>query len=166
MITKQTFIKSVLREVDIIKHLAEKITPEVLVYKPTESQRTTLELLGYLAVGPGIALQVAKAGDQSLFAVSGEKQKEVTLENFREIIDKEAAEIKSTMEAMTDEELNEEIDLWGSGMKEPRSQHILTLVLLSFVAYKMQLFLYLKSSGLVHLNTQNVWQGRDPEPKN
>lgn len=165
MITKQIFIENVLREIEIIKHLSEKVTDENINYKPTEKQRTVRELLGYLAIGPGTALKVAQTGDASFFANSKDEQEKVTLENFKETIDKEGKEIKEILENMTEEEMNEEIDLWKSGMVRPRSEYILQLVLEGFVAYKMQLFLYLKASGSEHLNTQNLWQGRDPEPK-
>ncbi len=165
MITKQIFIENVLREIEIIKHLSEKVTDENINYKPTEKQRTVRELLGYLAIGPSTALKVVKTGDASIFASSAEEQGKVTLENFKETIDKEGKEIKEILENMTEEEMNEEIDLWKSGMVRPRSEYILQLVLEGFVAYKMQLFLYLKASGSEHLNTQNLWQGRDPEPK-
>jgi hypothetical protein len=165
MITKQQFIESVMREISIVKHLAEKVTPENINYKPTEKQRTTRELLGYLAFGPKTALMVAKTGDMSLFGTSMADQASVTMENFSEMMDKSAMEIKSTLESMTDDEMNEEVDLWNNGNAAPRSMHIMQLVLEAFVAYKMQLFLYLKASGHEHLNTSNVWQGKDPAPK-
>ena len=48
MYTKTDFLISMDREIDIIKHLYTKINPEHLGYKPTEAQRTKLELLQYL----------------------------------------------------------------------------------------------------------------------
>ena len=48
MITKEQYIESFLKEIDIIKHLAEKIEPKMLDYRPTPGQRSTLELLQYL----------------------------------------------------------------------------------------------------------------------
>jgi hypothetical protein len=166
MITKKSFIENVLWEIGIIKHLAGKVTAQNLEYKPTEKQRTTIELLGYLAVGPGTSLQVIKDGDTSHYKNSREEQQKVTLKNFNEMIDKEGLEIKTALEAMTDDELNEEIDLWKSGKTQARSEYLLHLILESLVAYKMQLFLYLKSSGNEHLNTQNLWHGKDSEIKN
>ena len=32
------------------------------------------------------------------------------------------------------------------------------------MAYRMQLFLYLKSCGRSELNTSNLWSGEDPTP--
>ena len=88
MITKTQFIESVMREISIVKHLAEKVTPENINYKPTEKQRTTRELLGYLAFGPKTALLVIKSGDMSLFGTSATDQASVTMENFSEMMDK------------------------------------------------------------------------------
>jgi hypothetical protein len=33
------------------------------------------------------------------------------------------------------------------------------------VAYKMQLFLYIKANGNHDINTSNLWRGVDPAPK-
>ena len=49
MITKQQFLDSCLNEIRIIKHLYGKVTPEMLSYRPTEKQRSMLELLQYLS---------------------------------------------------------------------------------------------------------------------
>ena len=49
MYTKENLIASVENEFRIIKHLAEKIPADTEGYKPTEGQRTTLELLQYLS---------------------------------------------------------------------------------------------------------------------
>jgi hypothetical protein len=50
MITKEQYISSLTNEFRIIKHLAEKITPEQLSHKPTEPQRSLQELMQYLTV--------------------------------------------------------------------------------------------------------------------
>jgi len=159
MITKEQFIQNVKREVGIIKHLFEKIPEAGHEYRPTEKQRTTLELLQYLANGPLHALEAIKLNDTSVFG--SQAANTVTLENFKDLMDEECASIVKMLEEMTDEEMNELIDLWKSGTPAPRSQFILQMVLESFVAYKMQLFLYIKSAGNADINTSNLWQGRD-----
>ena len=47
------------------------------------------------------------------------------------------------------------------GHKNSRAFLILSLVLSHYSAYRMQLFLYLKSSGREELNTMNLWVGID-----
>ena len=159
MITKEQFAANIHREIDIIKHLFEKIPANQEHYKPTEQQRTILELLGYLANGPYRALKAIRANDTSVFDTM--QPKEVTLANFISRMDEESLEIGKELEAMSDEEINESIDLWKNGFSFPRSQYLLQMVLESFVAYKMQLFLYIKSAGNTDINTSNLWQGRD-----
>lgn len=161
MITKQQFVENILTEIQIIKHLFEKIPASSLEYKPTEKQRTMVELLGYLATGPRAATQVIKKADRTLFGALAGEYGEITADNFLEKIDEAGADIKTAIESMTGAELNEEIDLWGSGEVSPRSQFLLQMVLESFVAYKMQLFLYIKSAGNTEIYTSNLWAGRD-----
>jgi hypothetical protein len=161
MITKQQFIENVLTEITIIKHLFEKIPPEGLDYKPTEKQRTTHELLEYLAYGPRTAVHVVQKSDRTLFGSMMEEYDPLTSENFLAKMDEAAQDIQTTIEAITEEDLNEELDLFGSGESQSRSQFLLLLVLESFVAYKMQLFLYIKSAGNTEIYTSNLWQGKD-----
>src|SRR5205814_980033 len=48
MMTKEEFLDSCAHETRVIRHLAGKILPGGLDWKPTPVQRTTLELLRYL----------------------------------------------------------------------------------------------------------------------
>ncbi|MFT7558036.1 MAG: hypothetical protein ACI83D_000718 [Planctomycetota bacterium] len=161
MITKQQFKENILSEITIIKHLFDKIPPEGFDYKPTEEQRTTSELLDFLAYGPRGAVHVVKTGDRTQFSNVKEENGPVTAENFKEKMDEAGTDINTVIEEMTDEELGEEVDIFGSGETQSRSQFLLLLVLESLVAYKMQLFLYIKSSGNTEIYTSNLWQGKD-----
>ena len=62
---------------------------------------------------------------------------------------------------MTDDDLRAEVDLFGVAS---RGVHLVTWVLNGCMAYRMQLFLYLKSCGRSELNTSNLWSGVDPTP--
>ena len=48
MITKQQFVDSLVLEISIIRHLGTKVDASMLDYKPTEKQRTLLELMNFL----------------------------------------------------------------------------------------------------------------------
>ncbi len=161
MITKQQFIDAVLEEIRIIKHLFGKIPVGKFDYKPTEKQRTTLELLRYLSVMGGLAVRGIRAGDSKIIMQEHGKPNTLNPEEFLAAMDKQAAEIKATISAMTDAELNEAIDLWNDGTKEARSLALLRLVLEAYVMYKMQLFLYIKASGNTAIGTSNLWSGED-----
>ena len=53
VLTKEELISSLQNEVRILVHLAGKVDPSKLDYRPTATQRSTLELLQYMAImGP------------------------------------------------------------------------------------------------------------------
>ena len=159
MITKQQFIDNVMFETGVITHLFDKIPEGGFEYKPTEKQRTTMELLQYLGAVPSIAAQVVQTGDQSLWAKSTEMSAAVTKENFKDMMNGVAKTISEIVTSMSDEQMNEEFEMWGEIM--PKSAWMLNLTLKLFVAYKTQLFLYIKSAGNHDINTSNLWRGKD-----
>ncbi len=162
MYTKQQIWDSFKRELSIIKHLAEKVPVGQEHHKPTEKQRTTLELLQYLgAMGVGMLAAIA-AGDAAGFAPYADRSKEVTVENFAEMIDQEEGEMKEIYDAFTDAALAEDITLFGR--TQSRAVFILEH-LKTMTGYKMQLFLYAKASGSEHIGTSNVWGGVDAPAK-
>jgi hypothetical protein len=161
MITKQQFTDAVLFEIGIIKHLFTKIPANGFDYKPTEKQRTTMELLQYLAGTGAASVKAIHAGDKNVYMEERKKTDTITPDQFLAAMDQQAEIIKQVMNEMTDEELAMPLDLWGMGMAYPKALVLLQMVLESFVAYKMQLFLYIKSSGNTDIGTSNLWQGRD-----
>ena len=71
-LTKSELIASLKHEVHILLHLASKIDPLKLDYRPTPKQRSTIELLQYLSVmGPEL-VKAAKAGqfDPAIWTVA------------------------------------------------------------------------------------------------
>jgi hypothetical protein len=70
--------------------------------------------------------------------------------------------VVAMLNSLTDTQMEEPIEIWG--MVAPRGLHMLSVMKWA-VAYKMQLFLYLKSCGLAHISTMNLWRGADPAPK-
>jgi len=59
----------------------------------------------------------------------------------------------------SDADLREAVPLFGQ--KESRGSWFVSLLLTHYAAYRMQLFLYLKSCGRPELNTMNLWVGVD-----
>ncbi|MES2931018.1 MAG: hypothetical protein V4665_04535 [Patescibacteria group bacterium] len=161
MITKEQYLELLSKEFRIIKHLAEKILPEQLEHKPTEKQRTTLELLHYLtyifmAGADGVATGDADAWKK----YSGTPMP--TLENFAEMLDAEEKKVHELLSPLSEGDLQNEIDMWGR--KQSRAFHLIGLLNMA-VAYKMQLFLYMKQSGTYDIGTMNLWAGMDQPPK-
>lgn len=156
MYTKEDFIKSLDNEVRIIKHLGTKVTPEMLDYRPSPAQRSTLELMQYIsAVGSGVMKSVLD-GDTKGWSEYDEFRKSVNLENFSEKMDAELADMKANFAKFSDTDFAKEADFYG---KATVATHMVN-ILRNFSAYRMQLFLYIKANG-VPVNTMNLWGGMD-----
>ena len=61
--------------------------------------------------------------------------------------------------SLSDTDLRTEMEMFGS--KASRGSWLVSLVLCHYVAYRMQLFLYLKACGREDLSTMNLWAGMD-----
>ena len=161
MITKEQYLDALVGEMNIMKHLAEKIQPEQLTHKPTEPQRTLAELLHYLTYIFIAGADSAVNGDADAWKkYTGTPMP--TLENFNELLDKEISEVKSLIMPMTDDDLGQEVAMWGR--TQSKALHLLGLLKMAS-AYKMQLFLYMKQSGTKDIGTMNLWAGMDQPPK-
>lgn len=160
MITKQQYIESITKELEIIKHLGQKITPEQLSHKPTEKQRSVQELMHYLSYIFIAGVDTIVLGDKDAYTTHS-TEPIPTIENFTQKIEREVARIVELVSPMSDETLAEDITMWG--MTQSRALHLLSLLKIAS-AYKMQLFLYMKQSGSAQLNTMNLWAGMDTPP--
>ena len=161
MISKEAFIGSVLHEFAVINHLAAKLSEKDVSYRPSEKQRSILETLQYISIIVGATIESVVSGDKTIFTKEAERVKDLKLEDFAPAMSAQAEKIKSLVGAMTDEQLNEEVDFW---VKQSRALHCM-MALKFAVAYKMQLFLFMKAAGHTELSTMNAWAGADAPTK-
>ena len=163
MFTKEEVWNSFASDFSIIRHLAEKAHIDTHTYKPSEKQRTMVELMQYMSImGVGI-LSIILSGEQGDFTPFLERSKLVNGENFVQKMEEQEAEMKEVFMKFDDAELEKELDMWG--MKQKKSLRILNLMKI-VASYKMQLFLYIKASGRHDIGTSNLWAGMDmPAPK-
>lgn len=165
LLTKDELIASLRNEVRLLLHLASKAEPSMLDYRPSAGQRSMLELLKYLAIMGPIHFRgtLAESFDIDAWRSAWEKghaaAKEMDLEAAKEAIAVQPALYEDLLGACSDEELRAGLEMFGSKMS--RGAWIVSLVLCHYSAYRMQLFLYLKASGLTELNTMNLWAGVD-----
>lgn len=162
MITKEQFIESLVGEIEIIKHLVEKIDASKLDYRPTPGQRSTLELLQYLGQMLHTGISASIAGDQNVYMELAKNKDAVTFENFTAKMDEQAKFVRDVVGALTEEDLARVSTIWGNTSSLAMQ---LLGALKNAVAYKMQLFLYIKASGNDTIGTSNVWAGRDMPKK-
>ncbi len=165
VLTKSELIAALQQEVRILLHLAGKIDTSMLDYRPTPKQRSTLELLQYLAeMGPTL-LQYAKTGTFDRDAATARAQEAAgrTLEETLAVIKNQSEAYADLLGDLSDADFRAEIQAFD-GSSISKGAFIVNLVLGGHAAYRTQLFLYLKACGREELGTTNLWQGTDPPP--
>ncbi len=75
------------------------------------------------------------------------------------MIGKQSALFAEVLGSLSDTDLRTEMEMFGS--KASRGSWLVSLVWCHNVAYRMQLFLYLKACGREDLSTMNLWAGMD-----
>ena len=161
VLTKPELVSSLQNEVRILLHLASKIDPEQIDYRPTSKQRSTIELLKYLSImGPEL-VKAAKAGkfDPAVWTVADGAAQARDFEQTLAAIAAQTDSYASLLADVSDEDLRAEIEMFGN--KTTRGAFLVNLVLCGCAAYRTQLFVYLKACGREELSTMNLWAGMD-----
>lgn len=165
VLTKDELIALHQNEVRILLHLASKVEPAMLDYRPSPTQRSLLDLLQYLVIMGPIRLRAIKAGKFDLdswrkaWRAEEAAAKTMSLEEVENAIAKQPAFLAELLGSCSDADLRAEIEMFGR--KASRGSLIVNLVLSHYAAYRMQLFLYLKACGREELNSSNLWSWRD-----
>jgi hypothetical protein len=165
VLTKQELIGKLEHEVRILLHLASKVNPAKLDYRPTPKQRSLLELLQYLSIFSPIHLRTIKVGTWDMDAWSNAWRTEEaaakarSLEEIKDAISKQPVLFSELLGSLTDADLRAEMEMFGT--KSSRGSWLVWMVLCHYVAYRMQLFLYLKACGREELSTLDLWAGMD-----
>ncbi len=165
VLTKEELISSLRREVRILVHLAGKVDKSKLDYRPTPKQRSTLELLQYMAIMGPTQVAIIKSGAfnrAALGAAWGPADAAAKAMNFDQAISaiqKQSDEYARLLSGWTEADFRGEIDMFGT--KSARGSLLVSLVLSGHAAYRTQLFCYLKACGREELSTMNLWAGVD-----
>jgi hypothetical protein len=161
VLTKSELIISLQNEVRILLHLASKIDRPMIDYRPTPKQRSTLDLLRYLAImGPEL-IKAAKIGrfDGAEWMAAEQVGAGRTLEETLAAIAQHTETYPALLADVSDADLRVEIEMFGQ--RETRGSFLVNHVLCGCAAYRTQLFLYLKACGREDLSTMNLWAGID-----
>lgn len=165
IITKQELIDTIHHDIHVLLHLASKIGLEQLDYRPTPGQRSTIELLRFLTFALPVNLRGLLAGEggdaewQRIWTEGETESKEMGLEDVKARLAAQPAVVEQMLRDYPEEKFREPLALFGRTVT--RGQWLVDLVLVQPPAYRMQLFLYLKASGLSELNSMNLWVGID-----
>src|SRR5262249_44491200 len=137
----------------------------MLGYRPTPKQRSTLELLQYLAIMGPTQLGLIERGSfdrptlSATWSPAERRAAQMSFDQAVAAIGEQADDYARRLEAWTDEDFRTDVDMFGR--KSSRGLLVVTLVLNGHAAYRTQLFLYLKACGRQELSTMNLWAGAD-----
>lgn len=159
---KSILLKSIVKEMMIVKRLATKIPHDQHDFRKKEGMRSTLELLQYLSgCGTGMIRYWYRTDGSDFKTFMGKLREDavvITVDNFPQAMDAQIELITRLFDSITEEDLNsKEVDYpWGE--KAPLGEAILETCLKWLVGYKMQLFLALKLSSAEALATPDLWR--------
>ena len=161
VLSDQELIASLQNEARILVHLISKVQPHMIAYRPTPSQRSTIELLRYLTyMGPLMLLAVKRGQfDGAAWQAAAENAATQNFEQSSALIATLSDQYAQLVSGFSDSDFRGEIELFGR--HESRGSLIVGLVLGGHAAYRTQQFLYLKAYGRDELNTFNLWAGVD-----
>lgn len=160
MLTKDQFAAAMLRECDICVHLFSKLGPEAYGYRPGEKQRSTTELLRYLAICGIAGATCMRDGGWKHFAAFSERTKDMPPEAFPEAMARQKAELETYFATTDEETLRTHIAPMPGGGELPLGEALLNGPFKWLTSYKLQLFLYAKANG-AEIGTANAWRGMD-----
>lgn len=166
VLNKPELIALLQKEVRLLLHLTTKIDPDMLDYRPTPKQRSTLELLRYLTTSGPVLISYAKGQPMDADAIA-EVTRAANARDFDETLAALAGlsdVYAELLEDLSDDDFRGEI-MWVDGSQISRGQFLVNYVFGQAAQYRLQLFLYLKACGREELNTMNLWIGADvPAP--
>lgn len=164
MFTKEQFLKTIQHETRICQHLFGKMPEGGLAYRPTPGQRSMLELLQYLTTTVVTPTKGILRNDWSHIHSDIDTAMQMPVDQFCAEMDRQCEETARLLQDVSDSDLlNKETQ---TPMGPFKMGEALALFPLKFiVAYRMQLFLYLKSAGASNLDTYNCWGGIDKPPQ-
>jgi hypothetical protein len=165
VLTKEELISALQHEVRILVHLSSKIDRSKLDYRPTPKQRSTMELLQYMAIAGPTQMTCIQGGIfdrptmSAIWTPAEKAAKEMDFDAAVAAIEAQGAAYAQMLTGWTESDFRTEVDMFGN--MSSKGSLLVTLVLAAHAAYRMQLFCYLKSSGREELNTMNLWAGVD-----
>jgi hypothetical protein len=165
MLTKEQLVDAIALELRVIRHLASRVQPGTLDWRPSPTQRSTLELLRYLSTA-GIDLTRAMlSGVWDPAAVTGRAPTSLHPEQFDEAMARQEAEIRAALAPLTEQDLAVRRATLPTGAVTNLGAALVNVVVRVLGGYRMQLFLHAKASGSHALGTPNCWFGVDaPTP--
>ena len=161
MIPKEDLLAGMQRECDVCCHLFTKIPEGGLSYRPSEGQRNMLELLQYLSI-VGLAMSKSMVtGDWDEYAKVSAGSEDLTAAEFPAAMARQKDALAELLGGLTDDQFCEGKAPMPWGEEFPLGRGLMEMPYACLVAYRMQLFLYIKAAGNLEIGTANCWGGVD-----
>jgi hypothetical protein len=163
MLSRHDILDSLLREIQITRHLFGKVPEGAMDFRPSEGQRSTLELLRYQSFcGLGGTYAMIDGGWDRYGALSSASES-LEPDGVLSALDAQAAGLEEVYGAMTDEAFSTQEATSPRGETMTLGKALLEHPVKWMTAYKLQLFLYCKLAGNEEIWTPNCWGGVDME---
>jgi hypothetical protein len=163
---KRQLIDSLAHETHVAKHLFSKLPhgQAALDYRPAPGQRSTLELMRYLACSGIGSAASALAGTFEAFMPHAKATEKMTAAELAAALDRQLVALKALIGGIPDADY-EGKDLAIPPVVSGKTCEVLVNTTLKFMtAYRMQLFLYAKAAGAKEIDTWDCWRGQTRPP--
>ncbi|GDY13452.1 hypothetical protein LBMAG53_23300 [Planctomycetota bacterium] len=163
MPTKTEILSSIAKELRIITHLTRQLQPQHLAFRFTPAQRSTQELLEYLAITSEAAVTWLLNGkqdgwwEQRLAAVRG-----LALDAFPAVFAAQQQAVERLLAPIDEAAFATRRVRNGQGVELLLSEALFEGIVKQLVGYKTQLFLQAKAAGVVGLGSADLWRGEKP----
>jgi hypothetical protein len=158
MLTRDQFLESCAHETRVIQHIATKLPAGSLDYRPTEPQRSMIELMQYMTVLALPPMAYLQDGNWDRAPQFGEGLEEIHAGIFADAMDEQLEAVR----AMCPEGGFDEPTAMPWGAPCTVGEFLVNAVLKAYACYRMQFFLYVKASGATALGPAQCWVGIDP----
>lgn len=163
MLSKAQFLAALRHETACTVHLAGKLKAKDLGYRFSKGQRSTLELLRYIAIqNQGLAAYLVQ-GNWDAWDGFEAGAKDLGLAGFAAAMSRQQRMVARLLAGVTDRELATRKVKALSGKRTTLGAALVDILKFA-AAYKMQLFLQAKAAGHRGLVSANLWRGTDPKP--
>ena len=163
MLGKNDILDALLRECNISKHLATKVPGGDFDFRPSESQRTMIDLMRYQSFcGLGGSMAMLD-GNWDRYRELSEKAATLESAGFAAAMDAQASGLRAFYGELSDDAFANQIAKTPMGEELPLGRALLELPVKWMTAYRMQMFLYCKQAGNDEIWTADCWAGVDME---
>ena len=159
MPTKTEIIASLAKETRITIHLVQRLRPQDLSFRFTPCQRSTQELLEYLAAHAVNAVSFLLSGSRAAGEQRRAEVKGIALELVPAALNTQQQEIETLLAPLNESEFATRRVRNGQGIELGLAEALHEGLVKQAIGYKTQLFLQAKAAGVPNLGTPDLWRG-------